>query len=389
MIKWVGRLGGLLRRLVGVASTTGIVSSPSSSAVPKDTAAAQPPTNPYQAGSDRVRQTATWLVGVLAAVATVMLAGSQLSGIGSLSLTDDRWRLAVAVGSALLAIGAVSYAVFRLTEIQMPGEGTLTSIRESAERSTRLKQLADGDSGLRAGRADLIEFLDYYEARRRTEWDAEAEVVVRETAVAAAATPAEREAAAAALAAADGARSRAAAQVAALRPNLVQLGQLSSYLAVRTRFERERPRILGAALATAVLLICFAWAANPPQRPSRGGSVLDDQPSSGRLALTADGRVQLAGVLGTSCAGAAAAGSVPVIALARSEAGSEIVLVPGGDCPDARRLTVPTEWGVVLSTSTVPLTTPAPPRHRSPADLVRDRAQAAGSWERGPSRRTS
>ncbi len=79
---WLSRVRDWLR-------TAGTRAVPPAQSQPSTTT----PTNPFQPASDRLRQTATWLAGTLAAVAAIMLAGSQLSSIGSISFAHDRWRL--------------------------------------------------------------------------------------------------------------------------------------------------------------------------------------------------------------------------------------------------------------------------------------------------------
>jgi hypothetical protein len=315
-------------------------------------------TNPYQAGSDRVRQTATWLVGALAAVATVMLAGSQLSSIGSLSFEDNPGRLGVAIGSALLVVAAVSFAVYRLTEIQMPREGTLGQIRRAAQQSSRLQELAEGDSGLRAGRPNLAQFIDDYEGLRQKVWDAEKAVIACEEAVAGAGTTQERETATALLSAARAAHGAAAERVAALRPRMVELAQLSAYLDVRERFARERNRIMLAALGAAALLVCFAWAANPAQPAAESTDALLPKPSSGRLFLTPAGLTELGSLLGASCAeNAAGPQGVAVVALAAGDDSVDVVVLPEAGCVAPARITVTTAQGQVVASRTVPLPT--------------------------------
>jgi hypothetical protein len=63
-----------------------------------------------------------------------MLAGSQLSSIGELDPDDDRARLFIAVIAALVAVLAVAYVVYQLTEVQMPNATTLGDVRASAAK---------------------------------------------------------------------------------------------------------------------------------------------------------------------------------------------------------------------------------------------------------------
>jgi len=286
-----------------------------------------------------------------------MLAGSQLSSIGSLSVTQDPWRLLTAVVSALLAVGVVAYAVYGLTEIQIPGEGTLGQIRSAAnDPNSRLAMLAAGDSGLRAGRANLGQLLTDYENLRTAQRQAGIDV---QTAVAAAQTARTRRArreAVAAIASAKARKQNAEAAIADLRPHMVTLAQLSSYLTVRERFAAERRRILFAALAAAAFLVCFAWAANPPQPKGPAANAVPQNPSAARLLLTSAGVAELSGVLGGSCAASAGThAGVAVIALASNGGIFDVVVVPGGQCAKPARVTVSSNMGRVVSASSVPV----------------------------------
>jgi hypothetical protein len=315
------------------------------------------PANPFQPGSDRLRKTAAWLAGALGAVASIMLAGSQLSSIGSLSATHDLWRLIAAILSALLAVGAVGYAIYQLTSIQMPGEGTLGQIRKAAaDPRSRLAVLAADDSGLRAGRESLSVLLDDYERLRQTERQAEDAVLKATTAAQKAQSEAEHRKAALAVAAASADQQDADARIDNLRPYMVTLAQLSSYLEVRQNFDEGRRRILFAALAAAGLLVCFAWAANPSKPETPAASTMPQNPSAGRLVLTSTGVTELSSELSRSCAAAAGKpAGIPVIALAARGATFDVVVIPVGQCTKPARVTVSPALGRVVPSGSVRL----------------------------------
>jgi hypothetical protein len=345
---WLGQLLARLKKS-GTASATG-------AAAPTESAASAP-ANPYQPAADRLRQTTTWLAATLAGVAAIMLAGSQLSSIGSISFAADRARLIAAIVSALIATAAVGYAIYVLTSIQMPSEGTLGQIRKAAADSdSRLAKLAADDSGLRNGRDTLTEFLDEYEEVRKRQCDAERDVQSAIDGTEKAQTKKERADASVALAAAKARQQRADVRIAELRPHIVTLAQLASYLSLRDRFSAGRAKIFVAALLAAASLVCFAWAANPSQPKASAAETVPQSPSAGRLLLTPAGKSQLDAVLGHACAtSAATAPGVAVLALASTGGSYDVVVVPGGSCPKPVRLTIPADLGRVVAVSAVPV----------------------------------
>ncbi len=70
----------------------------------RETPAAPPSQeNPFATGNQQVRTAATWFIGALAAVATVLLAGVQLTSVGQLTWEDNPGRLSAAGVAALAA----------------------------------------------------------------------------------------------------------------------------------------------------------------------------------------------------------------------------------------------------------------------------------------------
>jgi hypothetical protein len=350
---WFGQLLGRLKK-PGTAAAT---EAPASA-----TPAAATPANPYQPAADRLRQTTTWLAATLAGVAAIMLAGSQLSSIGSISFAADGARLIAAIVSALIAIAAVGYAVYVLTSIQMPSEGTLGQIRkDAADSNSRLARLAADDSGLRNGRATLTEFLDEYEAVRKQQCDAERDVQSAMDSVENARTKKEKADASSKLAAANAHQQRMDERIAEFRPHMVTLAQLASYLSLRDRFSTGRLKIFFAALLAAASLVCFAWAANPAQPKSSAAQTVPQSPSAGRLLLTPAGKSQLDAVLGHACATSAATpAGVAVLALARTGGSYDVVVVPRGACPKPIRVTISADQGHIVALGAVPIPSAQP-----------------------------
>jgi hypothetical protein len=157
------------------------------------------------------------------------------------------------------------------------------------------------------------------------------------------------------LAAARTAHANAGRRVKALRPHMVDLARLASYLEVRERFKRERVRIMLAAVAAAVLLVCFAWAANPPAAAGNSAEAVAPKPSAGRLVLTPAGVTELGPVVGDACARRARSSGVAAVALAFDADVYDVLVLPGADCPRPVRVSVPTRLGNVVGDATVVL----------------------------------
>jgi hypothetical protein len=293
-----------------------------------------------------------------------MLAGSQLSSIGSISFAADRARLIAAIASALIAVAATAYAVYVLTNIQMPSEGTLGQIRKAAaDSNSRLAKLAAEDSGLRNGRDTLTEFLDEYEEVRKRQCEAERDVQSAMDSAEEAQTKREQADASDALARAKAHQQRADARIAELRPHMVRLAQLASYLSLRDRFSDGRVKIFVAALLAAASLVCFAWAANPSQPKASAAEAVPQSPSAGRLLLTPAGKSQLDTVLGHACATSAATqAGVAVLALASTGGSYDVIVVPSRSCPKPVRITISAVLGRVVAMRAVP--TPSGPHTR-------------------------
>ncbi|WP_132210305.1 hypothetical protein [Kribbella steppae] len=78
------------------------------------------------------------------------------------------------------------------------------------------------------------------------------------------------------------------------------------------------------------------------------------------LVLNAKGQEALEPRLGKACAAAAAAaGGIPVLPLSSTDSDVEIIIVPDGQCVQARRLVISKDNGDVVADKEVVLPTPA------------------------------
>lgn len=89
--------------------------------------------------SDRIRDAGKWLIGASAAVGAALIAGSQLSDIGSLPLCAPGSltcaRLPLAVLGATLALAGISYVMWRAVQLLLPVEVTPTELVGNWEKT--------------------------------------------------------------------------------------------------------------------------------------------------------------------------------------------------------------------------------------------------------------
>jgi hypothetical protein len=302
----------------------------------------QPDGGPYAQGIAQLRLTARWMTGALAAVASVMVAGSQLSSIGKLSWNEDGGRLWAAIVAVVVAVLAVVLAIYLLTRAQMPGDSNLQSLAAAAkDPSSKLAKAAQADPSFTRGRKDIDAFLKDLAAARRSFYERKAVLADREEDV--------LNADAAHLGDAEAARDKAAKYLALaevrlddLRKGQRALSELDVYLNIRRKFAVTSPGVLASALVAAGGFIVFAWAANPSDRAAAAGDAIPQQPSLARLVLNASQATNLKHTLGADCAQAATRpGGIPVIALSATKDEVEVVLIPSRSCPEPTRVGVP------------------------------------------------
>lgn len=213
----------------------------------------QPPAIPdefvrsTERAADYTQETAKWLIGALAALAAALLAGTQFSGIGRLSL--DAGRLWVAVGALFVALGSVGWAtaaVLRVLAGSPIGSWTPTDLERLSDDEVRyahecdlLKGFSTSEEWFAAGRVLLREYgrlqdrhhpdlflprhLDRYEVLH----DLRGELQVRQR-------------------------------------DVERLAALIGYYRLRRRFSTAVRRVLAAGVVAVVSIVVLAWAANPP-----------------------------------------------------------------------------------------------------------------------------
>ena len=213
----------------------------------------------YAAATDNLRTATRWLLTAAAAAAAVIVAGVQLTSIGSLGPGD--WPRLIAAGAGLAAgLGAVGYMIFRTSRLLTDEWITLAQLvldqfkgdlRESGNRSDKRRraaieriyeELEDYQDELYGGVAESIS--DLYDRLQKANKQA------RES------------------------PGQAHMQTAAdLRNAVDTLVQAANYSYIRADFAVLRKRLAQAGAVFVTGVVIFAYAANPPRSPSPGSAV--------------------------------------------------------------------------------------------------------------------
>jgi hypothetical protein len=294
-----------------------------------------------------IRDVAKWLITAFAAVAGVMIAGSQLSDIGAL---DVGYRLLLAALGGVAALSGVAWAIWSLTEVMLPEETTIQTVLAEAanSRSALANRLAIG-SELLVGFPSAVVLNTKYQAERHRQADAQQRVD---------ATPDDQ----IALQELESATGEAEELAAALS----RLATLTAYYRQREEFKNRRKWLYVAGLLTALGIGVFAWAANPPDEQTGQAPVTPTPalaaPARVRVTLNPFGRETLAPLLGAACADQAAAGGVDAYAIGATASDVDIMIVPTARCDRAVRFTLALTQGVATPAEIVTPPTPTPSR---------------------------
>lgn len=211
-----------------------------------------------QSAIDRYRDLAKYLIGILAAIGALLVAGTQLSSIGGLSWSDDRSRLIAAVAGLAVALAAVIWIIRRALDVLRPVDMSLGEIAGN----DKLRVAIEREPGLLGG-AKKVTLLA---------------ALARDSPIT---SQAERE------------RWR---QVAA------GVVDRASFLEMERRFDRAWREMIGAAAIGAVGIAVLAWAANPPAEASGGaGPIVAPVPIPVLVSLTSGGRAALGEAVGKGC----------------------------------------------------------------------------------------
>jgi hypothetical protein len=226
-----------------------------------------------EAAADKLRDAAKWLVGAFAAVGAALIAGSQLSSIGKLTVcphfTVQCTRIWWAIGGAVLGLASVVWAIWIAVDLLIPDALPPSRLHDEWKRGRQspLRRFFDDNPTYFQGFSSFEE-ITTKEREAYGRFDVLSRRVDR-------APPAQRE--------------RLIREMEAVRKELdgllsrgeaaVSLGNQVAYTA---KFRSTAlHRMLGAAALAALGIGIFAWAANPPTPPTLASASLRGADLSG------------------------------------------------------------------------------------------------------------
>jgi hypothetical protein len=214
---------------------------------------AEPESDPIFVAIDRIRETAKWLIASFAAVGAALVAGSQISSIGS----AHGVRLAVAVGGAVLGLGGVAFAINAVWMVLEPAQVRLDELTSDQAVVEFVRVNPDALKGQAETISELVhrymeEMGAYAEARAASRADPSNKALEAKAA-------------------------GASAALASTQDVVQLLRKWLLFAKVRRASQHARSAVLVAAVSAAAGLLAFAWGSNPPAASS--GSVTATVPS--------------------------------------------------------------------------------------------------------------
>jgi hypothetical protein len=274
---------------------------------------------------ERVREAAKWLIGAFAAIAALLLAGTQVSSVGQLTWAEDSDRLILAGVGLALGLGAALAAILQNVRMLLPKAMTvdrLVSDRELAAYFNANPELLPGVA------SNVTQFVGDFRSRSAAYDTA---VAVQE------ASPSEMN---------KKRLEEAKQRLAAAERDMRDVLALANWKATEGLFNSDiRWKMCLAAALAAIGIGLFAWAANPPEEEKADDEspVLGVAPIPARLTVAANGVAPLKQALGKDCKLV----KVRVLVIGGSKESPEVVTTPRRRCK-AVRLVVSPELATVV-----------------------------------------
>lgn len=286
-----------------------------------------------EAASDRIRETAKWLVATFGAVAGALIVGLQLSDIGQLEGSD---RVIAAI-AAFAALAAVILIVALASVVLARGRVPLGELA-SSKRSRRYRRLRAalnrqpslyghyGSAGALVDRVESVwdkQFRSWEIKQDRSKSNDEREQATREF-----------------------------EETKEVMPELIMLTKRLMAFAraedIRLTFEWVRNTIIALAIIVAVGGAIFAYVDNAPSDAEK--PAVAQRPVAASLSLTASGKQKMGTILGSGCD----LEQVPIEVLSSTKGGWEAVSIPARGC-DAAHLAIEPEDGELQALEKVSL----------------------------------
>jgi hypothetical protein len=304
------------------------------------------PTDDLTATSDRIRETAKWLVATFGAVAGALIVGLQLSDIGGLEGSDRVIASLSAFGALVAVIMIIALASLVLARSRVP-LSELSS--KGSRRYKRLRAALNRNRSLYAGFESVEEFVDKVEAEWRRQVASWRQIKDHKLP--------------------EAERQKATVEYDETKEVMEELNKLNSRLLasaraedIRLTFAWVRNAIVALALIVAIGGTLFALVDNTPDEEET--AALPQRPVAARLHLDASGQDKLETVLGPACN----LRRVPVEVLETSdEQVSEVVSIPAESC-SAARMTIEPDDGELTAVANATLPAPTDPGGLEPPE---------------------
>jgi hypothetical protein len=266
------------------------------------TASPQPDPGGVQSAIDRYRDLAKYLVTVFAAIGGLLVAGTQLSTIGSLQWPENLGRIVVGGVGFLIAILAAAVIIWKALNVLRPVEMSFDKVVAKAQAGkVEIPAELLRPYGSIGRLALLIDMSEQGSPTQEGLLDQAAEVVDK-----------------------------------------------ASFDEIAGRFHVARFWMLGGALVGTVGIVAFVWGANPPKSET-ADPIVRPVPTEVVVALTKTGREVLGDSLGKGCDGH----RINAISVGGTENNPRVVTLAQHGCKLAQ-FSLPPNWGKATSTRSTP-----------------------------------
>jgi len=279
---------------------------------------------PTHSAADRIRETAKWLIASFAAVGTILVAGTQLSSIGSLNASDARFWVALA--GVVAALTAVVIAIDKVVDVLVTPPLSMKALAEpgSGDAVTQAVRTKIADDHALVIDGDLSRlYKDYTLAAKqsRTSYDA-----WRAAPTAANLTAAQLD---------DG-------RLTTLDGSVQNVLAVATLLQLSETFRVTKRWIVGATVIAAAGIVVFAAAANP-RKPAGPAAVVVGSTVTFAPSKTAWPVIKPR--VGPACRTT----KFRAVALGTAGSGVDLVTVPGNGCEPVRITVTPTMGSIRLA----------------------------------------
>lgn len=269
-----------------------------------DKATSSPQVDPggVQAAIDRFRDLAKYLITIFAAIGGLLLAGTQLTNIGSLQWPENDDRILVGGIGFIVAFLAATMIVWKALDVLQPVETSFDEVKE------------------KVGNGEIM-----VPAQLLRPYDSVGELALM---------------------------LEAAETASPTREGLLdQVGEIIdkvSYDEIAGRFKAARNWMIGCALVATVAIVAIVWGANPPKSET-ADPVVRPVPTEVVVSLTPAGRRVLGDSLGENCDG----DLIKAISIGGTENTPRVLTLAEDGCK-LTQFSLPPNWGKATSTHPAP-----------------------------------